>query len=249
VIKAYFRPKTMQEALDILSDPALNAIPLGGGTNISQIKSRDVAVVDLQELGLNYINPKGNSLKIGGTTTLNSLATYTGLDEQFRQAAAQEANYNIRQQATIAGTIVAGDGRSTLLVALLALNGFLSWLPGSLDQEIGEFLLTRNGNYPGKLIDSVTLPLNPKLRFSAVRRSPADLPEICVAMAVWPSGRLRIALGGFGPYPILALDAPERGGAEMAVRDALTNSGDQWASAEYRQQAGAALVRRMLAEL
>ncbi len=249
MIKAYYRPKTLQEALELLADPAIGAVPLGGGTSISQSKSREVAVVDLQELGLNYLSLRGSLLKIGGTATLHSLTTYPDLDEDFRQAVSQEANYNIRQQATIAGSVVSGDGRSALLTALLALDASLSWLPGGREQGLGEFLLTRGGSWPGRLIESVTLPLNAKLRYSAVGRTPADLPVICAALAVWPSGRLRIALGGFGPYPILALDAPERGGAELAVRDALSTSGDQWASAEYRQEAAAALVRRMLVEL
>lgn len=246
-ITAYYRPKTIQEALDILSKR--QAIPLGGGTSIARMKTRDIAVVDLQALGLEQIVAQGNVLKVGGTAPLNTISGYPGLSDELRIAISLEANFNLRQKATIAGCVVAGDGRSTLLTALLALDAKLTWLPGEAEQSLGEFLLTRADRRPGRIIASVSVPLNVRLRFSSVARSPADRPVICVGLAAWPSGRLRIALGGFGPCPILAMDAPDPGGAEFAVRDALTRSSDAWASAEYRQNAAAALVRRMLAEV
>ncbi len=248
-IKAYYRPTTLEEALNLLSTEEGKAIPLGGGTSVSQIKSRDVSVVDLQALGLDQIAAQGHLLKIGGTATLQAMREYLKPNQPLCDAIELEANINIRQKATIAGAVVAGTGRSALLTALLALDAKLSWLPGPVEQGLGEFLLTRADQRPGKIIESVILPVKAKLKFSAVGRSPADVPLICVALAAWPSGRHRIALGGFGLVPILALDGPEPGGAEIAVRDALTGSGDAWASAEYRQAAAAVLVKRMLAEL
>jgi CO/xanthine dehydrogenase FAD-binding subunit len=248
-IKAYYRPKTVQEALDLLPTNREKTIPLGGGTSVSRLKSQDVAVVDLQALGLDSITPLGHVLRAGGTATLHALGSFPGLEEGLRRAVELEANFNIRQRATIAGCIVTGDGRSTLLTALLAMDGLLTWLPGGVEQRIGEFLLTRADSWPGKIIESISLPLSVKFRFTAVGRSPADVPVICVGLTAWPSGRVRIAVGGYGPYPILALDAAETGGAEIAVRDALTHSGDDWASAEYRQEAAAVLVRRMLMEI
>lgn len=248
-ITAYYRPKTIEEALDLLSDGQGKAIPLGGGTSIARIKSQDVAVVDLQALGLDQIETQGHLLKVGGAATLHALGSHPALSQDLRKAIDLETNYNLRQRATVAGSSVTGGGRSTFLTALLALDAKLSWLPGEVEQGLGEFLLTRSDRWPGKIITSISLPLKVHLRFTSVGRSPADLPIICVGLATWPSGRLRITLGGFGPYPILALDAPEAGGAEAAVRDALSRSSDAWASAEYRQEVASALVRRMLAEI
>jgi CO/xanthine dehydrogenase FAD-binding subunit len=198
---------------------------------------------------LGQIAEQGNILKVGGTAPLQTVGAHPGLSDGLRIAISLESNFNLRQMATIAGAVVSGDGRSTLLTALLALDAKLAWLPGEVEQGLGDFLLTREDRRPGWIIASISLPLIAHLRFSSVARSPADLPVICVGLAAWPSGRLRIALGGFGPCPILALDAPDPGGVEIAVRDALTRSNDAWASAAYRQEAAAALVRRMLAEM
>lgn len=248
-ITTYYRPKTIDDALALLADPQGKTIPLGGGTTIPRLKSQDVSVVDLQDLDLDQVEAQGNVMKVGGTATIHKFGVSPNLWEGMRRAVELEGNFNIRQRATIAGCVVAGDGRSTLLTALLALDGILSWLPGGVEQRIGDFLLTRNGPWPGKIIANILLPVNVNFQFASVGRSPADVPIICVGLTAWPSGRLRIALGGFGPYPILALDAPDSGGAEIAVRDALTHSSDPWASAEYRQEAAAVLVRRILQEI
>lgn len=243
----YYRPNTIEEALTILSTEGVHAIPMGGGTQISHSQQKNLSVVDLQNLGLNQIAFDGNSITFGGSVILNAITGNSELSSSLREATSKEANFNLRQKATLAGTVVSGDGRSALLTTLLAADAILSWLPETIHQGLGEFLLMREQKWPGKIIESLKIPVKAALKFATVARSPADLPVICVAVATWPSGRVRIALGGFGIVPILAMDAPEPGGIEFAVRDALANSTDQWASAEYRQSAAAVLVKRLFA--
>jgi len=73
-----------------------------------------------------------------------------------------------------------------------------------------------------------------------------DKPIICAALARWPSGRTRLALGGWGNAPVLALDGNEPGGVEEVTRNAAAESGDEWASAEYRSEVAAVLAGRCL---
>jgi CO/xanthine dehydrogenase FAD-binding subunit len=94
------------------------------------------------------------------------------------------------------------------------------------------------------LITRITIPLNAHLAYETVARSPADLPIVCAAVAVWPSGRTRAVLGGFGSSPALAFDGTEAEGVEIAARAAYSQAEDQWASAEYRQEMAAVLVKR-----
>ena len=68
-----------------------------------------------------------------------------------------------------------------------------------------------------RLVTQVRLPLNARLAFESVARTPADLPILCVAVARWHSGRTRLAVGGFGAAPCLAMDGPEAGGIEIAA--------------------------------
>ena len=68
-------------------------------------------------------------------------------------------------------------------------------------------------------------------------------------MAVWPTGRTRVILGGVGNVPTLASDGPEQGGEETAAKNAFSQAGDEWATAEYRMEVAPILVRRCLLKI
>ena len=88
-----------------------------------------------------------------------------------------------------------------------------------------------------------------RLAYEYVARTPADLPIVCAAVAVWSSGRTRVVMGGFGEVPVLAMDGPDREGAEIAAGVAYSHADDQWASSSYRQEVAKVLVKRCLASL
>ena len=48
---------------------------------------------------------------------------------------------------------------------------------------------------------------------------------------------------------MLALDGPETGGLDVAARNAYSQAGDEWASAEYRQEMAGLLAVRCLGQL
>jgi hypothetical protein len=87
------------------------------------------------------------------------------------------------------------------------------------------------------------------LAYDFTARSPKDLPIVCAAAAQWPSGRTRLALGGYGELPLLVMDGPEPGGAREAARSAFENAGDEWSDAEYRQEAAGILAQRVVDEV
>jgi CO/xanthine dehydrogenase FAD-binding subunit len=109
---------------------------------------------------------------------------------------------------------------------------------------LGEFLPLRPGNLGSKLITQIEIPFNAKLAFESVARTPADKPIVCAALAQWPSGRTRLALGGYGKVPLLAMDGTESEGIEAAARNAFHEATDEWASAEYRMDVAATLAKR-----
>lgn len=242
MITDYYRPKTLPEALELLKGP--DTLPLGGGTLLSTLKPNSVKVVDLQALGLNTLEKKGNNLEVGATVTLQQLLETEQTPDALKAALKLEAPLNIRNTATVAGTLIAGDGRSTFTTALLALDTKLTMQPDDETVEIGNFLPLRDGHPVGKLITSITIPLNVKLTFESVARTPADKPIVCAALASWPSGRTRLALGGYGKAPLLAMDGTESEGFETAARNAFHEATDEWASAEYRMDVAATLAKR-----
>jgi CO/xanthine dehydrogenase FAD-binding subunit len=246
MITAYHRPKTLDEALTLLAQP--NMLPLGGGTLLSRPQSEPVEVVDLQSLGLDAIKKSGNNLEIGAAVTLQRLLENGHCPEALKAALKLEAPLNLRNAATVAGALVSCDGRSTVATVMLALDAKIeqTMLAKSKTEtrlsNIGEFLPLR----PSGLITLLTIPLNVKLAFDYVSRTPADTPIVCAALAQWNSGRTRLALGGYGKSPVLAMDGTEAKGAETAARNAFYEATDDWASAEYRMDIAATLARRCM---
>lgn len=259
MIVEYHRPKRIDEALELLSRTDTPTYPLAGGTHLNQPTSKRINVVDLQDLGLDSLKYSGNNLSIGAMVTLQVLLDFLITQPQEIQsnlaglieAIEKEATYNLRQIATIGGTIVAGDGRSALITILLAADTTLNVV--SLNNyfqgefiKIGDLLPNRSENLNGKLIIAVSIPSNTVLNYEYVARTPADLPIVCAASSIWASGRTRLAVGGYGEAPVLAFDGNDLEGVAEASRSAYSMAEDEWATKEYRSEVAGILTRRCL---
>jgi len=266
MITAYHRPQTLDEALTLLTQP--NTLPLGGGTLLSHTSTSptaplgaagDIEAVDLQLLGLNSLNKSGNNLELGATLTLQELLESEHCPAALKSALKLEAPLNIRNTATVAGTLVACDGRSTFACVLQAMDAKITIKSKQKEGEtiaIGEFLPLRN--IQGALITSISIPANIKLAFEYLSKTPSDKPLVCAAVAQWNSGRTRLALGGYGKSPMLGMDGTEADGidasspdlilrsAQAAAKNAFHEATDEYASAEYRMDVAAILAKRCL---
>jgi CO/xanthine dehydrogenase FAD-binding subunit len=250
MIKAYHRPKTLDEALELLRQSGLTARPLGGGTALSRGGPEPIEVIDLQDLGLDSIHASGQDLVVGAAATLQKLAEHPECPAWLSPAVRLEAPLNIRNSATIAGTLVSSDGRSSLAAVLLAVDARLSLAGGQNDSlRLGDFLPLGRQSLQSALITSVTLPLHVKVAFQHIARAATDKPLVGVAIARWPSDRTRAVVCGFGGQPVLAMDGEGHGGAVAAISNALQDSGDAWATATYRSEMGRILVERCLTEI
>jgi len=248
MITTYHRPQTLEEALTLLAKP--DTRPLGGGTLLSHPVDESFAVVDLQALGLDKIHKSGDHLEIGATVTLQALLESTHTPAALKVALKLEAPLNLRNMGTVAGTLVTCDGRSPFAAGMLALDVKLTVVSvESSVVSLGNFLPLRVGSdgvRPGTLITKIVIPLQTKLAFETVARTPDDKPIVCAALAQWPSGRTRLVIGGWGSSPSVALDGNEPSGIENAARNAAHDAADQWASAEYRSDVAAILAKRCL---
>jgi len=250
MITAYHRPQSLDEALELLSRASPATVPLGGGTVLSHHRGEDIEVVDLQALGLNGISERGKSLEVGAMVTLQELLEAPSCSGAMAAAVRLEAPLNLRNSSSIAGTLMVCDGRSSFATLLLALDSRLTVRRPAIETlPVGEFLPMRGQSRRGFLITALEIPRAPRTEFDYVSRTPADRPIVAVAVAQWPSGRTRLAVGGFGPMPILAMDGPEPQGIEAAARNALNGATDPWGSAEYRMDVAATLSRRCLTRL
>jgi CO/xanthine dehydrogenase FAD-binding subunit len=254
MILEYHRPSKIEEVMALLARTDPPTVLLGGGTALERFSNQPVAVVDLQAAGLDTVQRQGNMLEIGATLTLQNLAD-TLKNEKLenlaglQQAIGREATYNLRQVGTVAGALVAANGRSPFATAMLALDANLWLQPGDEQVCLGDLLPLRHERLSRRLITLITIPLNVHLAYEYVARSPADVPIVCAALAVWHSGRTRVVLGGFGSTPVLAFDGSEAEGIEIAARAAYSQAADEWASAEYRQEIAGVLAKRCANQL
>jgi len=244
----YHRPADLAEALALLSHPGTHAVPLGGGTHLLAPPHPSIeAVVDLQDLGLDRIEMRDGGLHIGATATLEAVATSPVAQPVANglicEAARRSASSVLRQQTTVAGTLLAAAGYADLPVALLALGACVIIEPGAGRLSLEALWSEPASHLGGSLITETVVPLPPEgahLAFERVSRTPSDRAIVAVA-AVQTGDGLRVAVGGGLPHPVLLQAAS----AEMLPDAAgLPFSSDALASAEYRRAMAALLIRR-----
>ena len=259
ILAEYHRPKTLADALELLSDRTSHRLPLAGGTHLvgalETRQRRDVdGVVDLAALNLSYVQQADASLRVGAMTTLTELVEHplsaTLAGGILSETARFEGPQNLRNAATAGGLIALAEPDSELFAALLALNTAVVTVDRDgveSCRQLEDFALSLSGLAERPiLITEIRLPLSPAAGGHArIARTPMDR---CIVAAVvvaavngQPSQRgpataegdnaTRTALCGVGPRPRLA------GGP-------LVPKGDYKGSAEYRSAMAEVVVRR-----
>jgi probable selenate reductase FAD-binding subunit len=257
----YHKPTDLEKAVQLLQRPNVRTVPIAGGTALVPSAAREVeAVVDLGALGLSYIKtseaPENlGGLEIGATTTLQTIVDSDHVrdyaDGVLVKAILDTASRHVRDAATIAGSIVAGEGNSPLLTTLLALDAHL--IVRSDNEE--ELALSKWAPRDRTLILRVLLPelriADTHVAYEKVSRTPADQPIVCVAVrATMSAGKLinaRIALGGVGDRPVVIETTKTTidQAAQLAV-ESINPPSDYFASADYRREMIGVLVKRVL---
>lgn len=268
-LQKYHRPTTLEEAIRLIQPPG--TVPIGGGTYL--IPSRDPAVeavVDLSGLGLTYIREEEVGLFLGATTTLQQMLESSVLGERtcglVAEAARLTASRNLRGQATLGGTVVAGGFENPVLTLLLALDAAVTfYAPERMQMPLDEFLQERGALLRrGALVTELFVPRPEglyRMGMAFVNRTPRDRPIVCaVVEAQWAGGkcvRARVALGGVAERPVRARRAEEAlqgrewnpevlDQAATLAADALNPPGDFRGSSEYRRAMARVLVHRAL---
>jgi len=123
----FFRPKTLAEALELLE----RGVPLAGGAALTPRRGEKPAVIDLRELGLDNLEIQASTILIGAGLNLHKMVDAVHiLPVALREVFIKEAGWNLRNMATLGGTIMSSDGRSPLLTVLLALGAKAVIEPG-----------------------------------------------------------------------------------------------------------------------
>lgn len=264
----YLKPTSVSDALRLLRRRGGRAMPLAGGTRLlSQADPHVQAVVDLSDLGLDYVRNGAEYLEIGAMATLQTLATSPLLSSYasglLASAAHDSATRTIRNAATLGGAIATRAPADDLLVALLALDAAAISATGAV-MPLPDLLARKRWSRTMRLLVEARAPLACAGWAGAicrVARLPSDGAIVNVAAVLrLESGvcqDIRLAAGGVAATPIRLPIAEEalRGShlldqdlerAGEAQQRAVRPPNDYMGSAEYRRAMLGVLLRRAL---
>jgi carbon-monoxide dehydrogenase medium subunit len=274
-LRSYQRPKELREALALLGNAQVKTAPLAGGSELLGRQDTEIeAVVDLQDLPLNYVMSADEALRIGALTRLQALVTHPFVrafaDSIVARAAEQSAQLTERTAGTVGGTLAAGSSAHDLLVALLACDASLTLQSLRQTRSLGLLdFLRGHAQYltSDVLITELALPAQPhgaRFALERVARTPHDRAIVSVAArATANGGRLRdvrVAAGGVGERPIrlnvveAMLEGASPGAAALsaarkAACEAVQPESNHIASGEYRHAMVGVLVQRAFEEI
>jgi CO/xanthine dehydrogenase FAD-binding subunit len=260
-IEEYLRPKTLEEAYDILvSDD--KATIIGGGAFI-RLSSKNISkAIDLQTLGLRYISEVDDKIEIGSETTFGDIESSPLLNRVFNGYISKNIkdiwSLQMRNIVTVGGTVYPKLGFSDFITMLLALDvEVVLYKNGKLSLE--EYLKT-------KFSKDIMLKLSikkagRKSAFKFMRNSYYDFSILNVsASSANGLKNFRVAIGARPGVAVLANEAMNilNSGqiseelineAAKAASEEVSFASDIRGSKEYRKEICKSLVKRALLEV
>lgn len=276
----FLEPRDVAEASAMLLEHGEGARPLAGGTSLVLLLrnrlaelSHVVHIGNLAELRGVRIADDG-SLRIGALTTHAEITAHPLIRARFpviAEMAAQVANPQVRNAATLGGNLCYADPASDPPACLSALGARVRVLRGRESREI-ELERFFRGYYetelsPGDVLAEVIVPRlseGQKAFYSRFITNPAEgRPLVSVAARVTAAGRgrwqeVRLVLGAVVSAPRRMKRAEEMlqgkpltgdllaEAADCAARD-VDALDDFRASAAYRRRVAGVVIRRTLA--
>jgi carbon-monoxide dehydrogenase medium subunit len=274
----YHRASSIEEAVDLLAAYEGAARVIAGGQSLVPMMNmrllRPDAIVDI-----NGVVELTNIRAVGETTAVGAMVRYSSVERSamigervplLARVVGHIGDRQVRNRGTIGGSLVQGDPTGEVPLACLALGAAVRAAgPDGVRRIPMEDLY--EGSYatvldPCEVLTEVIFPARPAhAAFAECCRHHNDFAVVSVAVVGnrSASGRwtdVRVALGGVGDGPVLAVAANERLlgtrmtdeditlAAELAL-EAVDPPSDIRASAEYRRHLVPIYVRRVLTEL
>ena len=277
VTPAYFRPRSLEEAVEVLAQRPGEVRPIAGGTDVL-VKAKDgqqdpAALFDLTAVPeLKGIEDRSDEVWIGGGVTHTEMMESPLLARfapALPEACAVIGGPQIRNRGTLGGNLANASPAADTVPALYVADAVVELVSISARREvpITEFFLgpRRSVLASDELILGVRLPKRTGLRATFLRlgqRQAQAISKVSLAMALtFRDGRpeyVRVALGAVAPTVIRAFETERAlmgGGyealqrAKRAVRTEVRPIDDIRSSAEYRREMAAVLLERAVRRL
>lgn len=221
----YFEPKSIGDALSLLSKHGAEAKVIAGGTDVMvdiKFKEEPGGLVNIKKIpGLSGIKEQGGSLRIGALTTIRDLETSALVREKLPvlwESAHQFASLQVRNTATIGGNICRASPSGETLAPLLVLeaNAILAFAEGERSEPFKSFFQGPGKSSAGVkgLLTAIEVPIPPAgskgVYLKHAVRGAMDIAMVGVAVMLTPDAgknnvqEVRIGLGAVAQTPVRA---------------------------------------------
>lgn len=272
-VKEYFKPASLDEAISMLNDYKGEIKVIAGATDFFADDHPTVeALVDINDLKLNYIKEADGFLTIGAATTMNELVNSKVISSRFHgiwEAAKVLGDKTVRNTATIGGNICSSVPSADSVPSLVALGAVLviKTPSGEKKVDIEKFFVGPRKNVLKKneILKEIQIPLcNCKYGtgFEKMTRNSEDLALINVAACVTVDGsnkvkEAKVALGAVAPTVVRAkkleealvgekLDEEKLDKLSELVKESISPISDIRCSKEYREHTSKVLAKRAI---
>ena len=255
-IREYKRAESLEEAWQ-LNQKRPNRV-LGGMIWLKMENINVGTAIDLSGLGLDTIEETDEGLSIGAMVTLRQLELHPGLaaytDGAVRESVRHIVGVQLRNLATVGGSIYSRFGFSDVLTMFLALNASVELYKGGV-VPLAEYA---QRPYDRDILVRVLVPKeNARFVYQSVRNSQTDFPVLTCAAAKLADGSIRAAIGARPGKAVLYTAAPEAGEAaeEFAARFAaevkagIKTESNLRGGTEYRRYLAGVLTKRAVCRL
>lgn len=262
-----FRPRTLDEALDILAGTP-DARPISGGASLVAMMNAGlvepaalVILTRIPELSGIRIAADG-SILVGAARRHSEIAAESAFDGTaavLRHAASQIAGVAVRNMGTIGGAVAHADPGLDFPPALFAVDARvqIAAKSGRRTLPIRDFFVDwyTTALEPDEIVIGFEIPKpKPGAGFYLKHaRVAGDFAIVSIALSLADDGEARVAVGGCGPAPLASTDADRMLSSGLSA-DTVDRAGELLVSlanpvddvrgtAEYRKL----LIPRMLA--
>jgi CO/xanthine dehydrogenase FAD-binding subunit len=214
-VKHYRRPESVEDAVALVQSNHNAAYLAGGAWTVARGDPGLEMVVDLQDLGLDFIESTLEVIRFGAAVSLQAIIDHADSGELanglLRRATQYVQSRNLREQGTLGGTLMTAGSEDPLTTALLVLDVETRYA----DPVVHRAPFMSFVAYRDRLIStrvlltelSIKRPLSRSAgAFEVVGRSPTDKPVVCAAAFVSVSEGLpeivRVAVGGLAERPV-----------------------------------------------
>lgn len=248
-IREYKKAESLEEAWQ-LNQKKQNRV-LGGMIWLKMENINVGTAIDLSGLGLDTIEETEEGFAIGAMVTLRQLELHEGLaaytEGAVRESVRHIVGVQLRNLATVGGSLYSRFGFSDVLTIFLALNASVELYKGGV-VPLSEYA---QRPYDRDILVRVLVPKeHARFCYQSVRNSQTDIPVLTCAAARLQDGSYRFAVGA-RPLKAVLYEEPAAPAQQLAetIQQQVVTGSNMRGSAEYRRHLTGVLVRRAAEEL